>query len=170
MMVRKRGHRFAEKKMKRMLTMISALLICASGLCQQRCAIGTDIGRIIQTSGINISAGLGFTEKWSVSWMSEMDFTPLYGKKNNEYLEHLSQTDEVRTKEKVFQNNSIAFQYWVSRPYEGAYLETGIQVTNNTKAGHILGFGYFMPICNGIRSCVSYRCSSGLSFGIYWTI
>lgn len=153
-----------------MLTMISAFLTCASGLCQHRCAVGIDLGRIIYTSGANISAGLGFTEKWSASWMSEMNLSPLQRKENPEYMEHLSQIDEVRERKKIFQNNSIAFQYWIDSPYEGAYLETGIMENNSTKVCHIMGFGYFMPVWKGIRGCISYRYNSGFSFGIYWTI
>lgn len=156
--------------MKRMLTMISAFLICVSGHCQRKCAIGIDLGRIIYTSGVNLSAGLGFTDKWSASWQSEIDLTPLRSKENQEYLEHLSQTDETNTREKIFQNSSIAFQYWINRPYEGAYLETGIMEIKNTKASHIIGFGYFMPVWKGLRGCISYRCGSVLSLGLFWTI
>lgn len=153
-----------------MLTMISAFLICVSGLCQRRCAIGIDLGRIINTSGVNLSAGLGFTDKWSASWQSEINLTPLHGKENQEYMEHLVQSDEARTKEKIFQNSAIAFQYWINRPYEGAYLEAGVMEIKNTKASHIIGFGYFMPVWNGIRTCISYRYGSTLSFGLFWTL
>ena len=153
-----------------MLTMISAILICVSGLCQHRSTIGVDIGRIISTSSINISAGLGFSDKWSASWRSEIDISHLNRKENREYLEHLAETDEIQTKEKVFQNSSIAFQYWVSKPFEGAFLETGIMEKKSTKAIPILGIGYFMPMWKGIRGCISYRSGSELSFGIYWTI
>ena len=153
-----------------MLTMISAFLICASGLCQRRCAVGIDLGRIISTSGVNLSAGLGFSDKWSASWQSEIDLTPLHNKDNQEYMEHLSQTEEARTKEKIFQSSSIAFQYWINQPYEGVYLETGIMEIKNTRASHIIGFGYFIPIWKGIRGCISYRYGSAFSFGLFWTI
>ena len=153
-----------------MLTMISAFLICTGGLCQHRSTIGVDMGRIISTSGMNISAGFEITEHWSASWKSEMDFYHLHRNENQEYLEHLAEIDEVTTKERVFQNSSITCQYWVTRTFKGAFLETGIMEKKNIKAVPILGVGYFMPAWKGICGCISYRCGSGLSFGIYLTI
>ena len=153
-----------------MLTLISACLICFSALSQHRSAIGTDVSRLIHTDGINVSAYLGITEKWSVNCQTEIGMTHLIRKENEEYSEHLSTMDMLLTRETVVQNSSLSFQYWTSIPYEGAYLETGIINTERSEVSHILGFGYFMPIWKGICAAVSYRNCTGFSFGVYWTI
>lgn len=161
--------------------MISAILLCICGHAQPRFSLGIDLGSLIRSGGITVTAGCGFSSRWSVTWKAESGISPFSAKGDNEYDEHLGEFEIRREKTQSVRNSSIEFQYWTGSTFEGIYLEAGVRCTQDMMADCCIGAGYCIPICKGLCTIISAgtdilstlregkSSGTGLSIGVYWT-
>lgn len=182
MMNQNLGFSFAEKKMKRILTMIFVITIGINCLAQHKSCVGIDAGSLIRRGAMNISAGYGFSDRWSISWKFETG-TQLFNSGHDiEYKEHLEElSDNPETYYQAY-GSSIHLQYWLDSIYAGVWLETGCRCTDRVRADCVIGAGYMIPVWKGLKAALSYHASllesfregkpsgTGLTIGIYWTI
>ena len=148
--------------------MISAVLLCICSHAQPRFCLGIDLGSLIRNGGITVTAGCGFSSRWSVTWRAESGICPFSAKEDNEYEEHLGEFEVPREKAQSIRNSS--------------YLEAGVRCTQDMRADCCIGAGYCIPICKGLCTIISAgtdilstlregkASGTGLSIGVYWTI
>lgn len=182
MMIRIGRHSFAKKKMKRISAILSAFILCCCGHAQPVFSLGIDVGSFLKTSGMNISAGCGFSRKWSVTWRADTDISGLFRKDRSEYEEHTGEFATPMKRSSILKNSRIGFRYWPESIYEGAYLETGLKCTEDVRADCCIEAGYCIPICRRLCAMMSLRTDilqavqednlngTELCIGIYWTI
>lgn len=162
--------------------MISAVLLCICSHAQPRFCLGVDLVSTIRSGGITVTAGCGFSSRWSVTWRAESGICPFSAKEDNEYDEHLGEFEIGREKTQSIRNSSVGFQYWTGSTFEGAYLEAGVRCTQDMRADCCIGAGYCIPICKNLCTIISAgtdilstlregkASGTGLSIGVYWTI
>ena len=168
--------------MKRISVIIAALLIGTCCTAQHRAAIGTDLGSMIRNGIMNLSAGYGFKERWSVTWKTGIGIGNYTKDEDSEYNEHLSEFVTPRKSRKLIKENCISIQYWFDKAYDGAYLETGCRSGTDIEADCTIGAGYCIHIWKGLTAVLSYETDlldsfnedkptgPGLSIGLRWVI
>ena len=168
--------------MRSLLAVILVLLTGECAVAQNRYAIGTDLTGIIRTRAVNISAGCGFTENWSVSWASTIDISPFRNGMSPEEEEHRTEFSPSQTDTKITGSHSISVQYWMHTAFTGTYLTGGIRHINNGKTDYTIGAGYCIPVWKGFRMNISYETDilsslqdegpsgRGLHIGICWML
>lgn len=177
---RKPLHRFAEKKMKRIYAITFILFMGISVPAQHKGAIGTDLGKMIGNSIINISAGYGFASRWSATWHTEINTEPFCKEADQEHEEHKEEFIEPQERRETTYRNSLSVEYWTYTTYEGFFLKTGCRCGTDLEC--IIGAGYFIPIWRGMKAILSYEndilaslrggkpTGTGITIGIYWII
>lgn len=168
--------------MKRISVIFAALLMGTYCLAQHRTAIGTDLGPMIRSGILNLSAGYGFKERWSVTWNTGIGMGNHMKDGDTEYDAHLSEFDMPRESRKQIKESCISIQYWFDRTFDGAYLETGCRSGTDIVADCMIGAGYCIHIWKGLTAVLSYESDllaslqeekptgSGLSIGLRWVI
>ncbi len=176
-----RCHRFAEK-MKRAAVIIATLIACINGYAQHKCSIGLDLGNTLTHKSINISAGYGFSHRWSAAWHAGMKTLTSRKEKDKEHDEHMAEFDTTQEKKTAGYWNSLSVQYWTDKFHEGFYLEAGCRYGSDIRTDCIIGAGYSIPIWQGLRMTFSYKSDmlasfregkpkgTGLTICIYWII
>ena len=168
--------------MKRISAIIFTIAIGGGCLAQQKSCLGIDAGRIVREGGISISAGYGFSRRWSASWKMELDARVFESEYDSEYREHLGEFNGPGNQEQPTRGNSITLQYWIDSIYEGAWIEAGCRCTDRMQADCVIGAGYVIPVWKGLKATLSYQTSllesfrqgkpsgAGLTIGISWII
>lgn len=168
--------------MKQIPAMIFAIIIGFNSFAQHKSHISLDMGSILKGESINLSAGYGFSSRWSVSWKTEMNMQILRAEHDKEYMAHISEFSDNTVKSSPPYGNSISIQYWPDSVYEGAWLEAGCRCTEKFKADCVIGVGYMIHVWKGLKTVLSYQTDllsslkegrssgTGLTLGIYWII
>ena len=168
--------------MKRISAIFLGLLIGTAAFSQHKVAIGTDLGRMLKNGSLNISAGYGFSGRWSVSWTADIAVWDILKKENSEHEMHLAEFDALQEHTPVARNYMTAVRYWPAGTYDGVWMEAGFRCSEDARADCCIGIGYSIPIWRGMMAVLSYGADiltssregkpsgNGLTIGIFWTI
>lgn len=169
--------------MKRMLSILTAVLYGFTGLAQDKAALGLDILPSISDGYICICGGHGFSKRWSAAFSAEMDLIQHSKERDREYADHLAEFGEtpytiINTKGLC----RVSILYWFKETYEGAYLGIGCRCSKNEKPDCNFDLGYSIPILWNIRLMLSYGidltesaragkpAGQGMRLGLRWTM
>lgn len=168
--------------MKRISAIFLCLLIGTAAFPQHKVEIGTDLGRMLKKGVLNISAGYGFSDRWSLSWTADI-CTRLPKKEDSiEHEMHMAEFEVMNDKRSGICSSMMAVRYWPAGTYEGVWMEAGCRCTEGTGADCCIGVGYSIPIWRGLTAGLSYGADilaslreskpsgNGLTIGIFWII
>ena len=143
--------------MKRISAMIIFIMMGTGVFAQGRSVLGIDIGDMMRNRRMNISAGYGFSDRWSASWKVEIDTDAFATDNDSEYNAHLGEFIGTKEKSGLPCSCCLSVRYWPVHAYEGLYLETGCRYTEDIDTDCIIGAGYFIPITKGLKLALSYE-------------
>lgn len=169
--------------MKRMISILAAVLYGFTGLAENKTALGLDIMPSISDGYLYICGDHGFCKKWSAAFSAEINLRQGVKDRNQEYDDHLAEFGEesnsiTHSKESCI----LSVRYWVNDTYEGIYLGVGCRCSKDEKTDCNVDIGYSIPICRSIRLMLSYRIDltesakegkpsgQGMRLGLRWII
>lgn len=163
--LRRRYHRFAEKKMKRELSSIGMLIMSLHLYAQdgyRGIMAGTDIADAIAEKRITITIGHAFSERWSIQGQTGFNFSHLIRKGSIKEKEHETAfaEEECQAQEKsIWESGEISVCHWPQGPYCGYYFSTGLRIKGNGIPDFVLGAGYAVRIWKGLSAAISLNLS-----------
>ena len=181
-MFRVMRHRFAEK-MKRTISIISAVLYGISSLAQDKAALGLEVSSLLYDGSICIAAGHGFSSKWSAEFSTEIKGWPEGRDEDKEYMDHLAEFDDVPyAHEDTEACCRMSVRYWMNETYKGAFVGIGCRCARDRSPDCTLDIGYSMPVRKNLILALHYgtdliatykegkAAGQGIAVGLYWTI
>lgn len=169
--------------MKRIISILAAVLYGIAGLAQNKVSLGLDIMPAVSNGYICICGGHGFSKRWSAAFSAEMNMRQAMKDRNHEYDDHLSEFEESPHRIKDSKGSyRMAVRYWIKETYEGVYLGIGCRCSKDEKPDCNVDLGYSIPICRSIRLMLSYGIDltesakegklsgQGMRLGLRWII
>jgi hypothetical protein len=169
--------------MKRIISILTAVLYGFTGLAQDKVALGLDLTPDISDGYICICGGHGFSKRWSAAFSAEMNMIQAVKERDQEYDDHLSEFGEVPHRingsKGVYR---LGVRYWMKETYEGVYMGIGCRCSKDEKPYCNVDIGYSIPVCRSIRLMLSYGIDltesategkpsgQGLRLGLRWAI
>ena len=169
--------------MKRIISILTAVLYGFTGLAQDKVALGLDLTPDISDGYICICGGHGFSKRWSAAFSAEMNMIQAGKEIDQEYEDHLSEFGEVHHRINDTRGSCrLAVLYWIKETYEGIYIGIGCRCLKDEKPDCNVDIGYSISLCRSIRLMLSYGIDltesategkpsgQGLRLGLRWAI
>ena len=169
--------------MKRIISILTAVLYGFTGLAQDKVALGLDLTPDISDGYICICGGHGFSKRWSAAFSVETSMIQAVKERDQEYDDHLSEFGEVPHRINDSKGTyRLGVRYWIKETYEGVYMGIGCRCSKDEKPYCNVDIGYSIPVCRSIRLMLSYRIDltesatewkpsgQGLRLGLRWAI